>query len=86
VFQDVCGMQVMHYLDTVQPQELLIQMLATSFLVVANGMKVAFTDSTVPPFLTEEIEELFATMASVLPSLAPLNQPSTGMTQSTVIL
>ncbi|CAK9228800.1 unnamed protein product [Sphagnum troendelagicum] len=67
--------KVMHYLDTVQPQELLIQMLATSFLVVANGMKVAFTDSTVPPFLTEEIEELFATMASVLPSLDPLNQP-----------
>jgi hypothetical protein len=79
-------MQVMHYLDTVQPQELLLQMLATSFLVLANGMKFIFTDSTIPPFLTEEIEELFATMVYVLPSLAPLNQLSTGMTQSTVSL
>lgn len=61
--------QVMHYLDTLPPEELLAQVLTTSYLLVADGLKQSLITYMVPPSLAQQLEELYATMASLLPSL-----------------
>lgn len=61
--------QVMHYLDTLRPQELVAQMLAASYLLVADGLKTSLSSYRVPLPLAQQLEELCASMASLLPSL-----------------
>lgn len=62
-------LQVLHYLDTIRPQELLAQMLTTSYLLVADGLRTPLADYMVSPVLIEQFEELYARMVSLLPSL-----------------
>ncbi|KAG0553821.1 hypothetical protein KC19_12G042000 [Ceratodon purpureus] len=61
--------KVLHYLDTIRPQELVAQMLATSYLLVADGLKTTVSDYMVSPAMAQQLEELYASMASLLPSL-----------------
>ncbi|XP_024357806.1 uncharacterized protein [Physcomitrium patens] len=61
--------KVLHYLDTIRPQELLAQMLTTSYLLVADGLRTPLADYMVSPVLIEQFEELYARMVSLLPSL-----------------
>lgn len=62
-------LQVMHYLDTIRPQELVAQMLAASFLLVADGLKKSVSEYMVTPFLAAQLEEVYDSTASLLPSL-----------------
>jgi hypothetical protein len=59
----------MHYLDTIRPQELVAQMLATSYLLVAGGLKTSVSSYMVSPMIAQQLEELYARMASLLPSV-----------------
>jgi Rab3 GTPase-activating protein catalytic subunit len=61
--------KVMHYLDTIRPQELVAQMLAASFLLVADGLKKSVSEYMVTPFLAAQLEEVYDSTASLLPSL-----------------
>jgi len=61
--------QVMHYLDTIRPQELVAQMLAASYLLVADGLKTSLSDYMVSPLLAQQLNELYTSTASLLPSL-----------------
>lgn len=67
--------QVMHYLDTIRPQELVAQMLATSCLLVADGLKTSVSDYMVSPMMAQQLAELYASMASLLPSLCMPSKP-----------
>lgn len=61
--------QVIHYLDTIRPQELVAQMLAASYLLVADGLRISVSEYMVSPLLTYQLDELYASTASLLPSL-----------------
>lgn len=61
-------MQVLHYLETIRPHLLLAQMLACSFAVAAHTLDRSVNNLRVAT-LTWELEELSASMESVLPSL-----------------
>lgn len=60
--------KVLHYLETIRPHLLLAQMLACSFAVAAHTLDRSVNNLRVAT-LTWELEELSASMESVLPSL-----------------
>lgn len=74
-FLATCMFQVMHYLDTIRPQELVAQMLAASFLLVADGLKKSLSEYMVTPFLAAQLEEVYDSTASLLPSLYMPSKP-----------
>jgi Rab3 GTPase-activating protein catalytic subunit len=63
-------LQVIHYLDTLRPQQLLGQMLSTAFMASTEALKR--TKAGDMPRLLSELDELYSTMNAVLQPLSGL--------------
>ena len=60
-------MQIMHYFETIRPQQLLAQMLVCSCAVAAHTLECSVIDFIVPTLMWE-LEELSTAMESIFTS------------------
>lgn len=71
-FQCFALPQVIHYLDTLRPQQLLAQMLCTAFMASADALRR--TKAGDMRRLVSELEDLYAAMSVVLEPLSRLDR------------